>query len=93
MQNLSGCYTFECIQLSENCAMYLKESGNGHLVEVMVLPQLFDPYHATVEGCSHYGEERQDPEAFSKQLLRFPSGEMLPACWLDPHYRDHELKR
>ena len=73
--------------------MYLKESGSGHLVEILALPQLFDPYHSTVEGRSHYGEELQDPEPFSKQALLFPSGESLPKCWLDPHYRDHELKR
>lgn len=73
--------------------MFLKERGNGHLVEVLALSQLFDPYHATVDGCSHYGEERQDPEPFAKKQLLFPSGESLPACWIDPHYRDHELKR
>lgn len=73
--------------------MYLKESSSGHLVEVVALAELFDPYHATVQGCSHYGEERQDPEPFAKQALCFPSGEVLPACWLDPHYRDHELRR
>ncbi|MCV6591050.1 MAG: acetyltransferase [Marinobacterium sp.] len=73
--------------------MYLKESGSEHLVEILALPQLFDPYHATVQGCSHYGEERQNPEPFEKQQLLFPSGEPLPACWLNPHYRDHELRR
>jgi len=73
--------------------MFLKESGNGHLVEIVALSQLFDPYHATVDGCSHYGEERQDPEPFAKQNLLFPSGEPLPACWVNPGYREHELRR
>ncbi|MBY4678954.1 acetyltransferase [Marinobacterium arenosum] len=73
--------------------MYLKESASGHLVEVIALSDLFDPYQTELTGRSHYGEEAQDPERFEKRSLVFPSGETLPRCWLDPHYRDHELKR
>ena len=36
----------------------------------------------------------EDPmEKFAKADLQFPSGEPLPRCWLDAHYRDQELKR
>jgi len=73
--------------------MFLKESTSGHLVEVVSLQDLFDPYQASLKGRSHFGEELQDEELFTKQGLRFPSGEALPRCWLEPHYRDHELKR
>ncbi len=73
--------------------MFLKESASGHLVEVVNLQDLFDPYQAELIGRSHFGEELQDAEPFAKQRLRFPSGEALPRCWLEPHYRDHELKR
>jgi len=51
------------------------------------LPQLFDPFAASVQGRLHAGEELQEPEAFVKAELIFPSGELLPQCWLDPHYQ------
>lgn len=31
--------------------------------------------------------ELQEPEAFLKRDLLFPSGEFLPRCWLNPSYR------
>jgi len=34
------------------------------------------------------GEEIQDPERIKKAELVFPSGEELPKCWIDIHYRD-----
>ncbi len=40
-----------------------------------------------------HGEERQDPEKFDKAGLVFPSGEALPQCWLDAHYRESEMQR
>ena len=40
-----------------------------------------------------FGEEIQDPEKFNKSDLMFLSGEALPRCWMDSHYRDDEVKR
>lgn len=62
----------------------------GHessLVEVLDLRQLADPFATVVAGRIHGGEELQDPQHFAKVELRFPSGEDLPRCWRDPHYR------
>lgn len=73
--------------------MFLKERKHGHLIEVVELSNLFDPYQTSLKGCCHYGEELQEAESYSKQELLFPSGETLPRCWIDPHYRDHELVR
>jgi len=56
-------------------------------MEVLNLPQLFDPFATTLHGRLHAGEELQEPETFLKADLIFPSGESLPRCWLDPHYR------
>ncbi|TNF98064.1 MAG: acetyltransferase [Gammaproteobacteria bacterium] len=73
--------------------MFLKETKNGHLVEVLALKDLFDPFNENVVGRLNFGEEAQEPESFSKSGLAFLSGEALPRCWVDPHYRDDELKR
>ncbi|TNE83473.1 MAG: acetyltransferase [Gammaproteobacteria bacterium] len=71
--------------------MFLKEQSSNHLVEVMSLQGLIDPFQAHISVRFHYGEEAQEPESIEKSTLVFPSGEPLPRCWLDPHYRDHEL--
>ncbi|PVY70073.1 hypothetical protein C8D92_110104 [Tamilnaduibacter salinus] len=68
--------------------MLLAEKATGHLVEVLDLQGLFNPLEPTVRGCLHFGEEAQDPEPFDKSKLAFPSGEALPRCWTDAHYRD-----
>ncbi len=73
--------------------MYLNEKSSGHMVEVLSLRELFDPYAIVVVGRYHYGEEVQDAENFEKADLVFLSGEELPRCWVDPHYRDTELKK
>lgn len=73
--------------------MFLKQQSSGHLVEVLSLNDLFNPLHAHLVGRYHYGEEVQDPEKFPKSDLAFPSGEALPRCWLDAHYRDDEVYR
>jgi hypothetical protein len=57
------------------------------LVEILDLRQLADPFASVVAGRIHGGEELQDPHHFAKAELRFPSGESLPRCWLDPLYR------
>lgn len=73
--------------------MFLKDLSNGHLVEVLNVADLFNPFSTEVEGRYHYGEEIQEPESFNKNVLVFLSGENLPKCWIDPHYRDDQLKR
>lgn len=73
--------------------MFLKEKTTGHLVEVLSLKDLFDPYNDKLVGRYHYGEEVQDPDKFAKRDLLFQSGEKLPACWTDPHYRDAEIAK
>ncbi|MFA7095687.1 MAG: acetyltransferase [Gammaproteobacteria bacterium] len=67
--------------------MYLRHKPSGDLVEVMDLAALFDPNKDAIVGRFHAGEELQDPAPFAKSDLIFPSGEALPRCWLDVHYR------
>ncbi len=73
--------------------MFLNERTTGHMVEVLSLGDLFDLIKDEVVGRYQYGEEVQDPEKFRKSDLVFLSGEPLPRCWTDPHYRDDELIR
>ena len=67
--------------------MFLKTRQDGSLVEVINLQQLFDPFSTAVQGRLHAGEELQDPDAFLKADLLFPSEESLPRCWVDPAYQ------
>ncbi|MDX1757429.1 MAG: acetyltransferase [Marinobacter sp.] len=67
--------------------MLLAEKSTGHLVEILDLQSLFNPFEPAVQGCLHFGEEAQDPEQFDKGKLEFPSGEPLPLCWTDANYR------
>ncbi len=67
--------------------MYLKHKQSGDLVEVMDMSAMIDPCSAALPGRIHAGEEMQEPATFKKGELEFPSGEVLPRCWLDPHYR------
>jgi hypothetical protein len=46
-----------------------------------------------VVGRYQEGEEAQDHQKFKKADLIILSGEELPRCWIDPHYRDAELIR
>ena len=68
--------------------MFLKvrHDDDASLVEVLDLKQLFDPFATEVNGRIHAGEEMQDPGPVRKADLTFPSGEVLPRCWVDPHY-------
>lgn len=72
--------------------MFLKQKKEGHLVEVLSLKDLFNPTHKQIVGRLHVGEEMQDAENYDKANLIFPSGEVLPRCWMDIHYRDAELR-
>jgi len=73
--------------------MFLKDKSNDDLVEVLTMKDLFDPFCSSLIGRYQHGEEPQDPETFSKAVLVFPSGEALPRCWMDAHYRDNEMQR
>ncbi len=68
--------------------MFLMQKNTEKLVEVLGLIDLFNPNHTMIVGRFHAGEELQDPEKFAKADVQFPSGEDLPRCWLDPHYRE-----
>ena len=68
--------------------MFLKDKNSSDLVEILTLKQLFDPCQGEVTGRHQQGEEVQDLEKLKKAELIFPSGEALPQCWTDPHYRD-----
>lgn len=67
--------------------MFIKDVSSGDLAEVVNMSELCDPNATTVTVRYHAGEEAGDPIAVSKSGMRFPSGEALPKCWLDPHYR------
>ena len=73
--------------------MLLKQISTGHMVEVLSLVDLINLNRDEVVGRYQEGEELQDPKVFKKTDLIFLSGEQLPRCWTDPHYRDDELKR
>ena len=73
--------------------MLVKKRSNDHMIEVVNLADLINLNLDEVQGCYQEGEEQQDPEKFKKTDLVFLSGEALPRCWTDPHYRDNELAR
>lgn len=68
--------------------MLLIDGKTGHFVEVADLTALCNPHKDAVAVRVDYGEEVSDPEIATKAELRFPSGEALPRCWVDPAYRD-----
>lgn len=67
--------------------MYLKHAHSGDLLDVLEIDVLVDPFRPHVQARSHVGEELQEPEAYPKAELVFPSGEALPRCWTDGDYR------
>jgi len=69
--------------------MFLKHKPSGDLVEVLTIPEIYNPGEKMIQGRFHAGEEMQDPENFPKEDLIFPSGESLPQCWIDPAYLQH----
>ena len=73
--------------------MLLREKSSNHMVQITNLINLIDVNCDAVVGQYQEGEEAQDPEPYSKSSLVFLSGEELPRCWTDPHYRDDELAR
>ncbi|MDJ0674288.1 MAG: acetyltransferase [Calothrix sp. MO_167.B42] len=68
--------------------MFLMHKSTGDIIEIITLDKLFNPCITDVTGVDHCGEEMQDPASYQKTELAFPSGEVLPRCWLDSHYRE-----
>ncbi|MFP4155138.1 MAG: acetyltransferase [Halothiobacillaceae bacterium] len=68
--------------------MFLKHPETNSMIEILDPDLLSDPTVATVPGRAHAGEELQDEAEYEKSELRFPSGEPLPRCWLDLHWRE-----
>ena len=67
--------------------MLLHDKQTNSLVEILDIESLFNPVQSTVRGSSQAGEEEQSPKEFTKDSLKFPSGEELPQCWIDANYR------
>ena len=68
--------------------MLLMEKESGHLIEVLEPAEVFDPFKDSFSGRLDFGEDVAEPDTFKKVSVSFPSGENLPKCWKDPHYRD-----
>jgi len=68
--------------------MFLKRRDNDDMIEILDAEALADPAQPSVVGRQHAGEEMQEEESFEKEDLAFPSGEDLPRCWMDLHWRD-----
>ncbi|MGB3612467.1 MAG: hypothetical protein WBA10_01645 [Elainellaceae cyanobacterium] len=67
--------------------MFLKRKDEGDLIKISDVDELFNPVADQITGRRQSGEEEQPPESFQKADLIFPSGEMLPKCWIDANYR------
>ncbi|GIC75708.1 hypothetical protein FMO003_21250 [Moritella sp. F3] len=70
--------------------MFFKHKSNNDMIEVIGQDDLTNLFHDSVVGRYQVGEEQQDPETFKKSDLLFLSGETLPLCWTDPHYRENQ---
>lgn len=69
--------------------MLLKEKKTGDLVEVMDFQSLINPVENEITIRVQAGQEEQDPEPKQKKDLVFPSGEVLPRCWVDVNYKNN----
>ncbi|MBY5920545.1 acetyltransferase [Ferrimonas balearica] len=67
--------------------MLLRDTQSGDLVEVMDTTALVNPFADSVMVQFQCGEDLPDPEICTKSNLVFPSGETLPECWRNGHYR------
>jgi hypothetical protein len=67
--------------------MFLKDASSGDLVQLVDFREATDPHQHEVRVRYQAGEEQGDVVTVAKSGLVFPSGESLPKCWLDPHYR------
>lgn len=66
--------------------MLLKAKESGTLIQVESLEELINPNANEVTGRDQAGQEEQEPTAYQKETLVFPSGEELPRCWKDANY-------
>ncbi len=73
--------------------MLLREKETGHFVEVLDITSLTNPFCQTLSGRLHWGEDVADAETYDKDALCFASGEPLPECWVNDHYRDADVFR
>jgi len=71
--------------------MFLKHKPSGDIVEILDLEALFDSFRTEVKGRFHAGEEMPDAAGFRKSERVQLSGEHLPRCWVDPHYRERKI--
>lgn len=71
--------------------MFLRHAVSGDVVEIMDQEALFDPFRNEVKGRFHAGEEMPEPTGFRKSDMAFLSGERLPRCWTDPHYKERKI--
>jgi len=67
--------------------MFLKNTDNGDLAQVIELSELTDPNSSFVTVQYHAGEEMGESVQVEKADVTFASGEALPKCWRDAHYR------
>lgn len=67
--------------------MFMKETETGTLIKVLEPEALFDPIQKSVRACKQAGQAEQFSAPYDKALLKFPSGESLPRCWIDPDYQ------
>jgi hypothetical protein len=74
-------------KLIEAISMLLQVKDSGELVKIVEIQELLDPNNDVVHAKDQEGQEEQPPDTFKKENLVFPSGEVLPRCWLDADYR------
>ncbi|WP_413112173.1 acetyltransferase [Thaumasiovibrio sp. DFM-14] len=67
--------------------MFLKDTKNGDLFDVVDMTSLTNPFSRQVVVQPQAGEDLSDPVSMDKSELVFPSGEGLPECWRNGHYR------
>jgi len=67
--------------------MFVKDTQAQTLIKILEPDQLFDPVQQQVKGQEQAGQNEQPPRDFDKSRLKFPSGESLPQCWIDPEYQ------
>ncbi len=68
--------------------MLLMRRLDQRLIAVDDIQCLSNPYKGQIVGRLQWGEEEQDSEIFDKADVCFLSGEGMPLCWCDEHYRD-----
>ncbi len=69
--------------------MFLMDVQTSDLVEALDLKEVFDPFEQTISARTQAGEDTMDVGRYHKADLLFPSGEPLPRCWRDSHYREN----